>query len=362
VATNHYNWIRVSRQHPCPVCGKPDNCQVSRDGHAVWCGRLSEGSIQQNAGGQHLHVLKDADRLGGRYDRYDCGPRSHKVGRPPRDWTPALKFYAQNAATAVPDLAQRLGVSAASLTALEVGWHPGLRFWSIPERDADRRVIGIMSRNEDGTKRRLSGSKTGLTYGSNWDTGTGPILLVEGASDVAALVTIGLSAVGRPSNFGGVEHLIDLLFDVPSEREIVVISERDEKPDGKWPGRDGAISTAAKLAEALERPIDWAFPPDNGKDSRAWLKSMPALPVDRLADLFITGIDTKRINPPITLCIEPEPKEVLSLGTWRETMLQARLHSLGKPGIYLDRSPTGSGKSYVDLAAVQALLNREEAA
>lgn len=360
---NHENWSRVSRHRPCPVCGKPDNCSVSRDGRWCWCGRISDGAIQENRGGQFLHRLNGVDSPGYGDDRpYVQVPSASKKTRPSTDWTSALRYYAQNAVTAVPELAQRLRVSPASLTALEVGWHPSYRFWSIPERDADGRVIGVMSRYEDGTKKRLSGSKAGLTFAANWNSGSGPIFLVEGASDVAALTTIGLSVVGRPSNCGGVDLLIDLLLDIPMERQIVVIGERDEKPDGKWPGRAGAISTATKLAEALERPINWGFPPDSAKDSRAWLNSMPALPVDRLADLYITGIDTTSINPPITIRIDPEPAQTLPLDTWREMMLQARLQSLGTPGIYLDRSPTGSGKSHVDYAAVKALLQQGGAA
>ena len=64
-------------------------------------------------------------------------------------------------------------------------------------------------------------------------------------------MTIGLSVVGRPSNCGGIALLIDLLSAFPIQRELVVIGERDEKPDGKWPGRDGAISTGTKLRAAL---------------------------------------------------------------------------------------------------------------
>ena len=73
-------------------------------------------------------------------------------------------------------------------------------------------------------------------------------------------------------------------------------------------------------------------------------------------------LDTKQIDPPITIRVEPEPAQTLSLEKWREMMLQARLESLGFAGVYLDRSPTGSGKSHVDFAAVQALLKREGAA
>ena len=359
---HHGNWCRVTRQEPCPVCGKPDNCVVSADGGAVWCGRVSEGALRQNGGGQYLHRLNATACLSGQDRRFVHVPQPPKRFEKVVDWTTSLAFYAKGAPTGVPVLAERLGVSVESLTALNAGWHPGHKFWTHPERDGFGRVIGVITRYEDGSKKRLSRSKCGLSYADSWDTGLGPILLVEGPSDTAALLTLGLTVVGRPSNCGGVDLLIDLLFDVPTQREIVVVGERDEKPDGKWPGRDGAISTATRLAEALERPVGWAFPPDNAKDSRAWLKAMPELPNDRLADLFITGIDTKQVLPPITIRIEPEPTITLPLGKWRDNMLQARLHSLGKPGVYLDRSPTGSGKSYVDFAAVQALLQREGAA
>ena len=88
----------------------------------------------------------------------------------------------------------------------------------------------------------------------------GPILLVEGGSDTAALMDMGLAVIGRPGNIVPkklfpelVKLLAELLAD--NEREIIVIGENDEKPDGRWPGREGAISTATRLAEALDRTV-----------------------------------------------------------------------------------------------------------
>ena len=360
MANFHKNWNPVSGQHPCPICGKPDNCEVSDDGGAVWCGRVSKGSLRQNGGGQFLHRL-NPDQFKAQDRRYVHVPQPRKTASPRQDWSTSLNYFAKEATNAIPELAQRLGVSVASLTSLNVGWHPDQKFWSFPERDGYGRLIGIITRYEDGTKKRLKGSKAGLAYADQWDTGVGPILLVEGPSDTAALLTLGLTVVGRPSNAGGIDHLIALLSDVPRQREIVVIAERDEKPDGKWPGRDGAITTTTKLTEGLGRPIAWAFPPDNAKDSRAWLQSMPELPTDRFADLFLSGLDTKTIDPPFTIPVETEPTTTLPLDVWRNCMLEARLNSLGKPGVYVDRSPTGAGKSHVDVVAVQHLLSREEA-
>ena len=89
---------------------------------------------------------------------------------------------------------------------------------------------------------------------TDWDPVDGPILLVEGGSDTAALMTIGLNAVGRPSNLRRRGLLEGSLIDASHEREIVVIGERDEKHDGKWPGRDGAVRTATRLAENWNAP------------------------------------------------------------------------------------------------------------
>ena len=44
---NSENMIRVSKQRPCPVCGKPDWCLIARDGSAAICARIAEGSVKQ---------------------------------------------------------------------------------------------------------------------------------------------------------------------------------------------------------------------------------------------------------------------------------------------------------------------------
>jgi hypothetical protein len=326
-----------------------------------WCGRVSAGSIRENRGGQYLHRLKAAAHATHAWNpvvHLHVDPHQEQVP----DWAQLAGYYAQNAAVRIMNLAKQLGVSYASLADQGAGWSDRRECWTFPERNGSGKIVGILTRDLTGKKRRIKGSQSGLSFTCDWNAGDGPIFLVEGPSDFAALKTIGLSAVGRPSNRGGVAFLTNLLFDVPAQREIIVVGERDQKPTGLWPGKEGAISVATQLAEALERPIAWGFPPDNAKDSRAWLQAMPQLPIDRLADLFVTGIDTKTIDPPIMIPVEPEPTNTLDLGTWRVNMLEARIASLGRPGIYLDRSPTGSGKSHVDFAAVQALLQREDAA
>jgi hypothetical protein len=118
----------------------------------------------------------------------------------------------------------------------------------------------------------IKGGSRGLYYADGWDRSEGMILVPEGPTDWAALIAMGLDAVGRHSNFGGVDHLAALLRHLPATRPIVILGENDEKPDGHWPGREGAVATAEELARILNRPISYALPPDGSKDVRDWFR------------------------------------------------------------------------------------------
>lgn len=93
------------------------------------------------------------------------------------------------------------------------------------------------------------------------------VLVVEGGSDVAAALELGLCAVGRPSSAAGVDDLAELLVGRP----VLVLGERDEKPDGRHPGKAGAVSIARGLSERWGKPVSWALPLDGAKDLRQWL-------------------------------------------------------------------------------------------
>ena len=277
-------WRRASRSDPCPICGKPDNCCVSVDGRFVWCGREAEGALRENHGGQFLHVLEE--RTGFRDWRsprvaatkpHDGGPHDggpHGGGPDPfaQEWQSHAELLTAGAERYIEELARIIGVSPESLHALSVGYDAKHECWTFPERDGYGRVVGISRRFRDGRKQRMRGATAGLTYAPDWSHGDEKILLVEGASDVAACITMGIPAVGRPSCRGGIRFLTQLLTHIPDARPIVVLGERDKKTNGLWPGRDGAIKTATQLAESLNRTIGWALPPDDAKDVRDWYR------------------------------------------------------------------------------------------
>jgi hypothetical protein len=182
------------------------------------------------------------------------------------------RFKAELTAQRLNELAGKLGVSAHSLKQLAIGWRADGKAWTFPERDHERRITGILCRYGDGHKLVISGSKRGLYLPKGWEDIPGPVFVPEGASDVAALLSRGLCAIGRPSAKGGVEELVKLFQSSRSEKRIVIVGENDRKPDGAWPGRDGAQRVAGKLAGLLDREVLWTMPPEGIKDVRAMIQ------------------------------------------------------------------------------------------
>lgn len=288
------DWISVSAETPCPICKYTDNCKVSKNGTAVYCGRQVAGSESQNNGGQFLH------RLGPNFG-LQIAPLNSRHLRPRTITTIDASeiahkaFEHPDAESKRKELATDWGVTEECLRKLFVGWSTQFRkpCWTIPERSPKGAIVGINRRFEDGTKMQWSGGSRGLIFVSGWLDEPGPVLLPEGASDVAVLLSMRLCAVGRPSCCSCIDELVELLGDLSPERPIVVLGECDRKTQSElsnsrrhrhrpdcpgcslcWPGRHGAIQTANELMRRLGREIAWALPPDGAKDIREWIKSM----------------------------------------------------------------------------------------
>ncbi len=272
----------VSHSHPCPVCQGKDGCSVEADASGadglIFCRRRTGQQpgfryIGQAGGDPQFSLYRAEDDTRSGHFRMHAPPG----GRQTTDW-PALaaRFQRNLTADLAAELAAALGLPAHALDALPVGYNPADprgRCWTFPEVLGDGLTIcGISRRFADGGKMAMPGGSRGLTVPVDWLGAPGPVLLPEGPSDVLALAgALGLSAVGRPSNTGGVRLLAALLTAVPPDREIIVLGEFDPKQDGTWPGLTGAKETAAKLTAELKRPVTWALTPDGAKDARRWL-------------------------------------------------------------------------------------------
>lgn len=224
-----------------------------------------------------MFVSIDAPR--GQRPRVDPRHVMHEPAKPAQDWAAwSDKFEAAVDPELLDSLARELGVDAAALTALRIGWATREDLsaicgksikqaaWVFPMMSGHGEIIGLNARPPVGRKWTLTGGKLGLFVPRGLDRMPDPVYLPEGASDTAAALSRGWAAVGRPSNVAGIAHLAELL----RGRRVIVVGENDQKGD-KWPGRDGARTTAARLAhEWGVSTIEWMLPPDGVKDLREW--------------------------------------------------------------------------------------------
>lgn len=211
--------------------------------------------------------------------------------------------------------------------------------WIIPERDATGAVIGQAKRYDNGDKGFVAGGHRGLTYVCPLDNYAGasmvePVFVVEGMSDVAAGLSMGLDIVGRPSATGGAEHLAELLKD----RHVCIIAENDES----GAGQAGAKSIAEKIIGAV-RSLRIVSPPPEHKDLRTW----HAAPCGVIKlDLLEIVADTKEY---VSECKPKERRLIMRTGSTIKDdgnrYLWRRRIPLGGPTIMFSRP--GAGKSTI---------------
>jgi hypothetical protein len=148
-----------------------------------------------------------------------------------------------------------LNVTAKSLQRLAVGWDG--ETWTMPMQDGRGHLIGIQRRTVP-RKCCVEGSHLGLFVPQRLD-GNGMLLVAEGATDVATLLDMGFSAIGRPNcNTGGA--MVRVWCQAHPYTRVVVVADNDE------PGRRGAEILAQQLHARTARP------PPEYKDVRSWTR------------------------------------------------------------------------------------------
>jgi hypothetical protein len=254
-------WKSVRKDAPCPICGKPDWCQVSTDGRAAICRRSDAGKAQKGGGSLH--------QLDGRGDAAAVVVSS-RPSLPPRATRTDLHLLAQRFATSINParlarLGEQLGVTAASLVRLDVGWSVERSAWTFPMRDETGNVLGIRIRTTTGRKFAVTGGREGLFIPRDLD---GPRLFVcEGPTDTAALLDLEFAAIGRPSCMGGRQIIVDMLRRRHKAGDgidqLVIVA------DGDGPGQRGAEQLAG-VARLYCGIVQLVTPPPPFKDMRAW--------------------------------------------------------------------------------------------
>ena len=246
-------------------------------------------------------------------------PKKQPMQKPkaPRDWAAEQARYCDAlSADRLDELATELGVRSDAITAISVGWCDAQQCWTMPEYGVDGSISGINRRFRDGQKQFFQGGRRGLTIPGNLSELSDPILVCEGASDVAACLSMGLTAIGRYNNLGGGNMLAEFL----RGRDVIVMGENDQKENGSWPGHDGATRVSQKLANAWQRPVKWSLPPDEQKDVRTWLQSheISLDDIDALHEAgqrFLNAVreSAEAINPEPTKTESPKESQATQL-------------------------------------------------
>lgn len=230
--SGNHQWVRVTRQDKCKICLKPDWCTYCPSLALAHCLRVESDRPCKSSLGGWLHGIGDTTKF---------RPLPIKPERPPPsiDAAALMKSYSTETwDNMVAELSESLGVSLASLIALGVAWSVGHEAWAWPMRSSNGDVVGIRLRSNDGHKWAVRGSHAGLFYAEGDDH---RVFVLEGPTDTAAAMTIGLNAIGRPACLGS-ELEVDRLLKRKRARECVIVSDNDE------PGYRGAEKLQAALS------------------------------------------------------------------------------------------------------------------
>lgn len=318
---------------PCPVCGKKKDCRANDDGLHFCRGGLN-GQRDGHAGFEFIENSRCGTwgmyRVAGTAWQGDDGARTPLPAASPAPDPAAAErdrlareakarqdareamFAARRKATVLNNigpccpeslkfLARTLKLPTFCLDALPIDVfqdpaRPERWAWAfyetLPGTPPPTPTVSLRYENGD----KFAYGPRGIFVGRNWNqtdadgNSVGPLYIVEGASDVLSLYSLGLCAIGRPNNTGGAEHISAFVTEngIQPGRPIIVLGENDQKRDGSWPGMDGARRVASKLAELLPaHPVTMAFPPDNAKDVRQWVIRQvgASLSQEALADL-----------------------------------------------------------------------------
>lgn len=260
---------RFSNKQPCPVCGAgTKGCSATAGGLHFCRGTPRDGWRDVGRDDNGFGHYRPTEAIPA------VAPRNFRTADA-TDWAAlAAEFVRRLPASAPARLAESLGLPVDALDGFSLGVRAdgdnGTEF-TIPERNGREQIVGIATRLERpdraADKKCLPRSKRELTIRDGWREVPGPLFLVEGFTDTAAMHAAGLNAVGRANNLHGADLLAELFSAWPADTGVIVLGEND--PNGA--GLTGAVRLAEKLTAALGRPVPYALPPAGAKDARAWL-------------------------------------------------------------------------------------------
>ena len=264
--------LRTTRSRICPICQKPDWCSISENGEFVICMRVQNRMQTRNGG--YMHFLD-----GQRPKHMEIIEAPQKLERLHLDWTvEAYECSLRLGDVRMEQLVSKWGLSSPEpLKQLKVGWAPYARAYTFPMRDGGGTAIGIHLRYTSGEKLCMKGSKLGLFLPGkfDWDYQS-RLYICEGASDTAVLIDRGLRAIGRPSNVGSVDHVVDFCKSDDGLKEVVLVTDRDKPGSTAADCTERGRRTLVASLRAIRCRVKCIRPPGHN-DVREWAPSRETL-------------------------------------------------------------------------------------
>lgn len=263
VAPSRVEWVRLGRGEKCCICGRPDWCTRAGDGSRVCCMRVKSPKAAKNGGWIHaptdtLPEIPVYAPLPSAAPTIDCAAMLARWETPPE---------------AIDAHAAMLGLPGSALRALGVRWAPERRAWAWPMRDGRGQLVGLRLRanaDEGARKWSVAGSRQGLFIPTGMDLSepVPTLFLAEGPTDTAALLSVGLAAIGRPNDRGGGEFIAQWIAAQGRAMHAVVVLDAGDS------GIEGGCALAAMLhARRLCASVRTLLPPHGHKDARRWVRA-----------------------------------------------------------------------------------------
>jgi len=231
---------------------------VAENGSVAICPRVETGATKYLDGSGYLHVLDKSAPIPERKDEHGVELPEHNM---------VLSMLSSKMMSACDDgrlsmMSDKLGLKPFAMRALRVGWSASSDAFSFPMFRAGQRLIGIRLRSLTGKKWAIKGSKQGLFMPFEWVSKSPGIVLCEGPTDTAAVLGLGINAIGRPSAMGS--HA--LVEEAVKGRPVCVLSDSDSV------GVDSANRLASHLIKSGAcKSVGILVPP--AKDAREWISS-----------------------------------------------------------------------------------------
>ena len=255
-------WAHATKKNPCPICGKEDWCTFGEK--AMLCQRVESNKPHSKGGWFHYYDQQKSNL------QVTFRPLPSRPA--PAELDAESFMDSLSGRGVVSDLAQSLGVSNESLELLGAAYSAQHKAWAFPMSDSDGKFIGVRLRNSEGQKWAVTGSRQGIFLPkSNFQVTPKVAYLPEGPTDTAALLSMGLFAIGRPTCMSGNELIAQALKRIGIYKAVIISDNDGIKQLGNKEARPGIVG-AQKLKKELKiSSVIW-MPPAPIKDVREFYK------------------------------------------------------------------------------------------